>query len=122
MCGGVHIDNCIHWLTGTKKGTEMYDVWKTTGALSDDTEYAKIDAFYTSTYKGKSVTLWNDLQRTEKELISKRFKELGGKICYNSAVEKIVVEGKNATGIWSSLIPGHRLHMKGIVMRITEAT
>ena len=67
---GYHIDNCIHWLTGTRKGTEMYDVWKTTGALSDDMEYAKIDAFYTSTYKGQSVTLWNDLKRTERELIA----------------------------------------------------
>ena len=66
---GYHIDNCIHWLTGTKKGTELYDVWKTVGALSDDTEYAKVDSFYTSTYNGKSVTLWNDLKRTEKELI-----------------------------------------------------
>ena len=45
---GYHIDNCIHWLTGTKKGTELYDVWKEVGALSDDTEYAKIDAFYTA--------------------------------------------------------------------------
>ena len=26
---GYHIDNCIHWLTGTLKGTELYDVWKT---------------------------------------------------------------------------------------------
>ena len=33
-------------------------------------EYAKIDAFYTSTYKGQSVTLWNDLKRTERELIA----------------------------------------------------
>ena len=66
---GYHIDNCIHWLTGTRKGTELYDVWKTVGALSDDTEYAKIDSFYTSTYAGKSATLWNDLKKTEKELI-----------------------------------------------------
>ena len=67
---GYHIDNCIHWLTGTRKGTEMYDVWETTGALSDDTEYAKVDSFYTSTWNGQSVTLWNDLERTEKELIA----------------------------------------------------
>ena len=66
---GYHIDNCIHWLTGTKKGTQMYDLWKEVGALSDDTEYAKINAFYISTHEGKSVTLWNDLKRTEKELI-----------------------------------------------------
>lgn len=67
---GYHIDNCIHWLTGTLKGTELYDVWKTVGALSDDTEYAKIDSFYTSTYKGQRATLWNDLERTQKELIA----------------------------------------------------
>ncbi|MCR4903819.1 MAG: FAD-dependent oxidoreductase [Butyrivibrio sp.] len=67
---GYHIDNCIHWLTGTLKGTQLYDVWKTVGALSDDTEYADIDSFYTSTYNGQKATLWNDLERTEKELIS----------------------------------------------------
>ncbi len=67
---GYHIDNCIHWLTGTKKGTQMYDLWKTVGALTDDTEYAKIDSFYISTHEGKSVTLWNDLERTRKELIA----------------------------------------------------
>lgn len=66
---GYHIDNCIHWLTGTRKDTDLYKVWKTVGALSDDTEYAKVDAFYTSTYNGQSVTLWNDLKRTERELI-----------------------------------------------------
>lgn len=66
---GYHIDNCIHWLTGTKKGTEMNELWLKTGALSEDTEYANINAFYISTYNGQSVTLWNDLERTEKELI-----------------------------------------------------
>ena len=66
---GYHIDNCIHWLTGTRKGTELYDVWKTVGALTDETEYAPLDAFYTSTYNGKRATLWNDLKKTEEELI-----------------------------------------------------
>ncbi|MCR5652157.1 MAG: NAD(P)/FAD-dependent oxidoreductase [Lachnospiraceae bacterium] len=66
---GYHIDNCIHWLTGTRKGTELYQLWKTVGALSNDTEYAKIDSFYTSVHNGKSVTLWSDLKKTEKELI-----------------------------------------------------
>ena len=67
---GYHIDNCIHWLTGTRKGTELYDVWKTTGALTDETEYADVNSFYTSTYNGQSATLWNDLERTKIELIA----------------------------------------------------
>ena len=67
---GYHIDNCIHWLTGTRKDTELYDVWKKTGALTEETEYAPLDAFYTSTYNGKRATLWNDLKKTEEELIA----------------------------------------------------
>ena len=54
---GYHIDNCIHWLTGTRKGTELYDVWKTTGALTDETEYADVNSFYTSTYNGQTLHL-----------------------------------------------------------------
>ena len=67
---GYHIDNCIHWLKGTRKDTELYDVWKTVGALSDDTEYAKIDSFYSTMHNGQTATLWNDLKRTEEELIA----------------------------------------------------
>ena len=30
---GSYIDGCIHWLTGTKKNTELYDLWCEVGAL-----------------------------------------------------------------------------------------
>ena len=66
---GYHIDNCIHWLTGTRKDTDMYDVWKKVGALSDDMEYADINAFYSTISNGVTATLWNDLERTKRELI-----------------------------------------------------
>ena len=32
---GFFIDNCIHWLTGTKEGSDLYELWKEIGALSD---------------------------------------------------------------------------------------
>ena len=67
---GYHIDNCIHWLTGTKNGTELNELWRKVGAIDDDTQYAPIDAFFSSTYNGRSVTLWNDLERTKRELIA----------------------------------------------------
>lgn len=66
---GHHIDNCIHWLTGTREGTAMYQVWKDLGALGSDTEYAACNAFYTCYYDGMRATLWKDLERTERELI-----------------------------------------------------
>ncbi|MBQ7464784.1 MAG: NAD(P)/FAD-dependent oxidoreductase, partial [Lachnospiraceae bacterium] len=37
---GCHIDNCIHWLTGTKQGTSLWEVWKTVGAIDENTAYA----------------------------------------------------------------------------------
>ncbi len=65
---GFHIDNCIHWLTGTKKGTELYDVWETVGAISDNTKYVHLESFYTSCLGGQKATLWADLERTRREL------------------------------------------------------
>ena len=66
---GYHIDNCIHWLTGTKQGTKLWEVWKTVGAIDEDTGYADTNRFYSSRFGDKEVSLWNDLDRTQKELI-----------------------------------------------------
>lgn len=66
---GHHIDNCIHWLTGTKEGTAMNQVWKTLGAITTETKYVSNGAFFTSCYEGQRATLWTDLERTERELI-----------------------------------------------------
>lgn len=66
---GCHIDNCIHWLTGTKKGTSLRKVWETVGALEENTKFADCDSFYTSIKGNARVTLWKDLERTETELL-----------------------------------------------------
>lgn len=66
---GCHIDNCIHWLTGTKEGTSLREVWETVGALDEDTEFADGESFYTSIKGDFKVTLWKDLERTKAELL-----------------------------------------------------
>ncbi len=66
---GYHIDNCIHWLTGTDSNTKLWQVWKTVGAIDENTEYANTHKFYSSRIDGKELTLWNDLKKTEEELI-----------------------------------------------------
>lgn len=66
---GCHIDNCIHWLTGTKKESALRKVWETVGALDGHTEFAGCDSFYTSMVGDSQVTLWKDLERTETELL-----------------------------------------------------
>lgn len=66
---GYHVDNCIHWLIGTKEGSSLHNIWKDVGALENDLEIIQADKMYTSELNGEKITLWKDLERTEKELI-----------------------------------------------------
>ncbi len=59
---GYHIDGCIHWLVGTKKGTPIYDLWTTVGAL-DGIEIFHPESFLISEYDGVQVHFYRDLGR-----------------------------------------------------------
>lgn len=66
---GFHIDNCIHWMTGTKNDTSLYKLWEDVGALGKDIEIIKPDVFYTSHIDGKSLSLYRDTEKTRRELL-----------------------------------------------------
>ncbi len=66
---GYAIDNCLHWLTGTQKGTLTYDLWHELGVLNDDTRLVKRDYFWASEYYGEVVHLWPDPERTREEML-----------------------------------------------------
>ncbi len=65
-----HIDNCIHWLTGTKPNTELRALWEDVGAISSDTQFVENESFYSSYMNGQKITLWKDLERTKRELLN----------------------------------------------------
>ena len=72
MCVGWHrkgyyLDGCIHWLTGTKEGTFLNEMWKTVGAFKTQDDILYLDSWGTFEYEGQSVTLWRDLDRAERE-------------------------------------------------------
>lgn len=66
---GYHIDNCIHWLTGTKEGSDLNTLWKTIGALDETVELIKLNEFYSADLNGDKITLWSDLEKTRKEML-----------------------------------------------------
>lgn len=67
--GGYHIDNCIHWLTGTNPASKTYKIWETLGAL-DGTEIVKQDTLYTYEHTdGTAVSLKRDLSATKKGML-----------------------------------------------------
>ena len=62
------IDGCIHWMTGTKEGTEMYQMWQDLNAFKDE-DIIQPDNFGSIEYKGTVITFWCDLNKLERELI-----------------------------------------------------
>ncbi|MEJ6952411.1 phytoene desaturase family protein [Natronospora cellulosivora (SeqCode)] len=66
--GDFHIDGCIHWLTGTKEGSGLYNIWKEIGGLKDGQIYRP--KYFNKTYYGdKEVILYRDLQKLKKHLL-----------------------------------------------------
>ena len=66
---GSHIDGCIHWLTGTKKDTELYDLWCEVGAL-DGIDIINLDYYYMFEYDVKKICFYNDYNKLREELLS----------------------------------------------------
>ena len=52
---GCHIDNCIHWLTGTDSSTSVWQVWNTMGAIDENTLYAETAYAFEFTLYGSFV-------------------------------------------------------------------
>lgn len=65
---GYYIDNCIHWLMGTTPGTDLNRIWQESGAL-EGVRILTSDKMYTSELNNQSLTLWKDIDRTEREMI-----------------------------------------------------
>lgn len=65
---GFHIDGCLHWLTGTKRGTELYKMWQEVGALGTVDIYQP-DSFATVEMKGKTVTIHRNLSKLKAHLM-----------------------------------------------------
>ncbi|MDO4540542.1 MAG: NAD(P)/FAD-dependent oxidoreductase [Syntrophomonadaceae bacterium] len=66
---GYHIDNCIHWMMGTNPGTDLNRLWQTIGAVGEGIEIKRADRMYTSELDGRQLTLWHDIDRTQREMI-----------------------------------------------------
>lgn len=67
---GYFIDNCIHWLTGTREGSALHDLWKEIGALGDGVELYEKEMFFSSKLNGEVLTFWRDKERTRREMLA----------------------------------------------------
>ena len=67
---GYTIDNCVHWLTGTRRGSGLHELWREIGVLGDEVELYEKEMFFSSKWNGQVLTFWRDLERTRRELLA----------------------------------------------------
>ena len=67
--GDYHIDNCIHWLTGTNPVTSTYKMWEELDALGN-VDVFQGDALYTSDIDGETLSLSRDLKKFESDMLA----------------------------------------------------
>ena len=67
--GKYHIDNCLHWLTGTNPNDPLYTAWKDVGMLGGVDIYQP-ETLYTYSFGDKSLSLYANINKLKKEMFS----------------------------------------------------
>lgn len=67
--GDYHFDGCIHWLMGSKPGTALHDMWRTTGAINDNVKIVNHDVFARYEEGGRYMNLYTNADKLEKHLL-----------------------------------------------------
>jgi len=65
---GYLFEGAVHWLTGSSPQSQMYQVWKDTGALGDDVQVSLSDPFSSIEHKGQIINLYRDINKTVEDL------------------------------------------------------
>ncbi len=66
--GDYHVDNCIHWLTGTNPNSDLYKLWQDVGALGN-VEVLQGESLYTCEKNGDTLSLFRDINKLEKRML-----------------------------------------------------
>jgi len=66
---GYLFEGAVHWLTGSSQKTQLYQVWKETGALNDNVPVLLQEKFSTIEWDGKNITLYRDIKKTARHFL-----------------------------------------------------
>lgn len=61
---GYLFEGAIHWMTGSNPKTELNELWRDTGALSNNVKVFYHDPFASVEWEGKAVCLYRDMEKT----------------------------------------------------------
>lgn len=64
-----YIDNCVHWLNGSKNESPYNKLWREVGAIDDSTLFNQSEYFYLSETDGKQVGISQNLEETQHSML-----------------------------------------------------
>jgi phytoene dehydrogenase-like protein len=67
---GYLFEGAIHWLTGSSPKTQVYQMWKETGALDDTVKVFLHDVFRSIEWEGKILNLYRSIDKTAEHLLA----------------------------------------------------
>jgi len=67
---GYLFEGAIHWLTGSSPKTQVYQMWKETGALDDTIKVYLHDVFRSIEWEGKILNLYRSIDKTAEHLFA----------------------------------------------------
>ena len=67
---GYLFEGAVHWLTGSNPKTELYRLWRETGALNDAVKVYTPDIFHAIEWNGQIIYLFRDIEKTVEQLIA----------------------------------------------------
>ena len=67
---GYHIDNCIHWLTGTNPSSRWYKMWEDLGVLGDGIEVVQCRSLYTCERDGRRLCLSPSVKELRRSMLA----------------------------------------------------
>lgn len=68
---GFHLDNCLHWMTGSSPLKPMHDIWCETGALDKDETKVPMyrrEIFHRHLFDGEEILMYNDPEKLRAHL------------------------------------------------------
>lgn len=95
--GGYHIDNCIHWLTGTNPSSPMYRMWLDLGMLGEEVKIVQPASLFTCDKDGGRISLKPSLSELYKDMLAVSPEDKKEIVRFCSAIE-LVMATENIAG------------------------
>ena len=66
---GYLFEGAVHWLIGSNPNTQIYQIWKETGALNEQVPVILHERFNAVEWENKTINIYRDIEKTVKHFL-----------------------------------------------------